>query len=335
MNLEKTGEIILNARKKLNLTQNELGEKIGVTGKAVSKWEKGYSFPDVGVLSALSDALSIPIAVLVSGNLEETPSEKNDKEIVEISTKQSKRKRKIIIGVCVPVAIILVAVIVVLSFFLHFSLIPPSTVKKSSFRVSAFGSDGYFETKMHCYIGIEEAYGDCGLFVFTKSRNYQSIINSIESEAKEKGFVFDKGSSLLYKKNQNGTIDYYIIERVNSSYNNILLYATGLSAHLYADDVVNEEPVVATDILIPVHMIEDNEVHSPYIYIPSHAEYRVTRSFDEICSFYKSTGYFTVTVDETQKSATVVSNSNCAKTVSFAFDYAVHSGFSYISFYNI
>lgn len=43
MNLQKTGTIIYNARKKLNLTQNELGSILGVTGKAVSKWEKGVS----------------------------------------------------------------------------------------------------------------------------------------------------------------------------------------------------------------------------------------------------------------------------------------------------
>lgn len=61
MNLQKTGTIIYNARKKLNLTQNELGSILGVTGKAVSKWEKGYSFPDVGLLAPLSETLSVPV----------------------------------------------------------------------------------------------------------------------------------------------------------------------------------------------------------------------------------------------------------------------------------
>ena len=46
----KTGELIREARKGKNYTQSELGELVGVTNKAVSRWENGESFPDIEVV---------------------------------------------------------------------------------------------------------------------------------------------------------------------------------------------------------------------------------------------------------------------------------------------
>lgn len=46
MNQDKIGKFILSCRKKINLTQEELGEKLGVTNKAISKLERGKCLPD-------------------------------------------------------------------------------------------------------------------------------------------------------------------------------------------------------------------------------------------------------------------------------------------------
>ena len=54
-----------------NLTQSELGEKIGVTDKAVSKWERGCGAPDVSLVSALAEVLSLDAKAILSGDLEE------------------------------------------------------------------------------------------------------------------------------------------------------------------------------------------------------------------------------------------------------------------------
>ena len=67
MDKEKTGQLIKEARIRNKLTQAELGDMLGVTNKAVSRWEKGESFPDVGVLEALSNALNIKIEDIVTG----------------------------------------------------------------------------------------------------------------------------------------------------------------------------------------------------------------------------------------------------------------------------
>lgn len=67
MDKVKTGQMIKEARLKQGYTQLELGNLLGVTNKAVSRWEKGESFPDVGVLETLSDILHLDIQDIVAG----------------------------------------------------------------------------------------------------------------------------------------------------------------------------------------------------------------------------------------------------------------------------
>ena len=54
---EKTGKLIAELRKEKGMTQAHLAEKLGVTDRAVSKWERGKSFPDVGILQELEAGL--------------------------------------------------------------------------------------------------------------------------------------------------------------------------------------------------------------------------------------------------------------------------------------
>ncbi len=62
-----TGTIIKRMRKKQNYTQSTLAEKLGVTDKAVSKWETSKSFPDVTLLQPLAQLLGISVAELLDG----------------------------------------------------------------------------------------------------------------------------------------------------------------------------------------------------------------------------------------------------------------------------
>ena len=57
MDAIKVGEQIQNLRKAKNLTQTELGERLGVSTQAVSKWERGESMPDISLLTSLAAAL--------------------------------------------------------------------------------------------------------------------------------------------------------------------------------------------------------------------------------------------------------------------------------------
>lgn len=67
MNVEKTGKFISERRKAINLTQNELANKLHITDKAVSKWERGLSFPDITILIPLAEILDISLYDLLKG----------------------------------------------------------------------------------------------------------------------------------------------------------------------------------------------------------------------------------------------------------------------------
>lgn len=62
-----TGAVIKRLRENKKMTQEELAQKIFVTSKAVSKWETGKGFPDVGLLEALGKVLDVSVIELLSG----------------------------------------------------------------------------------------------------------------------------------------------------------------------------------------------------------------------------------------------------------------------------
>lgn len=61
MDVYKVGMFIANKRKEKGYTQQELGEKLFVTDKAVSKWERGLSLPDIAILEKLAEELDTDI----------------------------------------------------------------------------------------------------------------------------------------------------------------------------------------------------------------------------------------------------------------------------------
>ena len=71
MDQTKTGRLIRALRQGQNLTQAELGEKLGVGGKAVSKWECGAGAPDIALLPRLSELLGVDTEALLRGELGE------------------------------------------------------------------------------------------------------------------------------------------------------------------------------------------------------------------------------------------------------------------------
>ena len=99
MDKQETGELIKNARIKKGYTQVELGDLLGVTNKAISRWEKGDSFPNIGVIEELSRILDIRIQDIVIGEIKEqnTDSETAVTEVVRVAKLQDKvKKRKFI-----------------------------------------------------------------------------------------------------------------------------------------------------------------------------------------------------------------------------------------------
>ena len=67
MGLENTGQSIAHLRKKAGLTQRELADYLGISDKAVSKWERGITFPDISFLQQLSIILDTDADSLLAG----------------------------------------------------------------------------------------------------------------------------------------------------------------------------------------------------------------------------------------------------------------------------
>ena len=67
MNTYVTGSTVRQLREQRNLTQAELGERIGVSSKTVSKWETGKGLPDITLLQPLAEALGISVIELMNG----------------------------------------------------------------------------------------------------------------------------------------------------------------------------------------------------------------------------------------------------------------------------
>ena len=71
MNPEKIGSLIFQLRKEKNLTQKQLGEKLGLSDKTISKWERGLGCPDISLLRDISKIFNVNIEKILLGELQE------------------------------------------------------------------------------------------------------------------------------------------------------------------------------------------------------------------------------------------------------------------------
>ena len=97
MNQIKIGKFIAECRKRQGLTQIQLAEKLNITDKAVSKWERGMAMPDSSIMLELCDILDITVNELLSGEKisMENNDRKNEQLLVDMS-KELEKKNKII-----------------------------------------------------------------------------------------------------------------------------------------------------------------------------------------------------------------------------------------------
>lgn len=95
MDPEKIGRLISKARKDKNMTQNDLASLLHITDKAVSKWERGISLPDISLLIPISNILDISVYELLGGEMKEEMSKKEVEEVVKTSVKKGVEDNKL------------------------------------------------------------------------------------------------------------------------------------------------------------------------------------------------------------------------------------------------
>ena len=97
MNQIKIGRFIAECRKKVNLTQIQLAEKLGITDKAISKWERGLAMPDSSNMLELCDILGISVNELLSGEKSnmENNNQKNEQLLLDMAKELEKKNKTI------------------------------------------------------------------------------------------------------------------------------------------------------------------------------------------------------------------------------------------------
>lgn len=133
MNQEQIGKFIKESREHKNLTQVELGEKLGLTDKSISRWEHGKTMPDISLLNPLAIVLDVSVQELLNGRkmtkdelfelkgtIENLIEYESDKQI----KKNIKTNKYIIIG-----DIILVIALLSRTFHILDSLLSQNTIE--------------------------------------------------------------------------------------------------------------------------------------------------------------------------------------------------------------
>lgn len=96
MDQKKIGKYIANKRKALGLTQVQLAEKLGMSNKSVSKWERGVCLPDVSVYEKLCGTLGISLNEFLAGEdlLDAEIIPKSEETIISITTENKRSRRR-------------------------------------------------------------------------------------------------------------------------------------------------------------------------------------------------------------------------------------------------
>lgn len=123
MDNKKVGKLIADLRKKNGLTQQELGDKVGVGFRAVSKWERGITLPDITIINELSKILGISSNELLDGKVTK-----------EIKTKP-KISKKLKIALSISISII---AIFITTFLYNYN-------KTYTYELSTTNNDSYIE----------------------------------------------------------------------------------------------------------------------------------------------------------------------------------------------
>lgn len=178
MDLIKIGKYIAGKRKELGMTQKQLAEKLGMSDKSVSKWERGICLPDVSLFQDLCLILGISLNELFAGEdiVKEKIAEKAEENLLQISadTKRQKKRFKFITGILLIIAVLSVTIAGILLWN-----------NKQSDKLAAFSKElGIDLTKG--YVEKEEEYLDeSGKFGCTMLRVHfsnSSLVQKVETD---------------------------------------------------------------------------------------------------------------------------------------------------------
>lgn len=160
MDLTKIGEFIANCRKNKKMTQEQLAEKLCITNRAVSKWERGLSLPDASIMLELCNILDINVNELLNGEKIDMQNynKKTENILLELAKQDELKNKKLMTSMWTILitnfvfytAILLLAVITLEEGFILGTIICISTIifLIAGFIALKFEVDaGYYQCK--------------------------------------------------------------------------------------------------------------------------------------------------------------------------------------------
>lgn len=205
MNQDKTGKFIAKLRKEKNMTQEELSEKMGVSINAVSKWERGISFPDVSLYKKLCSELGISIEELINGQ-KDSSEEAKEKAIINTVKEASKVKKNknILIAIIVLSFTLIISGLIIYFKSTKLDLIYDSDelyiksidyLRNQEFKNNKHSKEKDFNVFFSYHgFGIEKKDNYKYVYMWVYNQSYY-----IEKEEYGSGLAISSGISLPYK----------------------------------------------------------------------------------------------------------------------------------------
>ena len=223
MNQEKIGKYISELRKEKGMTQVELAEKLGITDRAISKWENGRGMPDISLIVPLCEILDISINELLSGErLKEKDypekAEKNIIDTIDYTDKKIKKTKKIFLIIIVAILLLVVACITMFYVDINrmrnnkpvifstwgFSYMPPLDIKEveienavEEYLLDKAASDNKYHENVKDFVGMrvyllegKEEHSKYNVYAWVLEERYYLESGKIEQAS---------GASMPYK----------------------------------------------------------------------------------------------------------------------------------------
>lgn len=336
MDVKATGALICEARRARGLTQAELAEEVGVTDKAVSKWERGLSFPDIALLEPLSETLGISIAELVDGRRARADvtedAEPYVREAIAISDAEIKSRKARFKKTAIIVGIVCLAVIIALSVCFGIAFTPADGMSKTKqISLVPLNNQNKYTIELPYKVKINAgdmyAYGITPIFKSNKitAELFGDVKKAIISSDAQTYLDEDLDGFVFFYKDPSGRADMYVLRTTT---NGVEITDSVFELYVNNDD--------CGTVLMPFMYMANARKSNYRILDGQEVQTRcssITTAIDDFKAFYVATGYYDV--EQNDKTLTVKLKEECVSLYpdmlreAFSVRFVTHGGVTF------
>lgn len=181
---KKTGQFISDIRKEKGLTQRQMAEKIGVSDKAISRWETGRGMPDTSIMPDLCKVLDISINDLLSGQRLSSEdycgkAEENMVELIKTNEDVKKRNKNAVAGTIIGLVLLCLFIYLItiisggVGMIIYF-IDAPSLISLLGIQLIILGASGHFTEFFRSFklLFSSKSYSDEELLQLSEKSEY-------------------------------------------------------------------------------------------------------------------------------------------------------------------